>query len=132
MKQCPIRYVTCILANETCETLQDIFDTTIINHDCEMCTNYVKVTKKNLKNQFKSHIVKDNNNCCFHGFQYALSRNLPNRSNTDGNGYKFPFFVCNYLQDLITNNYSIEMDREYVREDDIRVIDGISDKFKLF
>ena len=127
-----IDYVTCMLVNETCETLQDIIDTVIMNHDREMCTNYVKVAKNFMKNQFKNHIVKDDDDCCFHGFQYALRQNVLNRSNTDDNGCKFPFFVCNYLQDLITNNYSIEMDREYVRKDAIRVIDGISDKFKLF
>ena len=68
-----IDYVTYMLVNETCETLQDIIDTVIKNHEREICTNYVKVTKNFMKNQFKNHIVKEDDNCCFHCFQYDLS-----------------------------------------------------------
>ena len=95
-----------------------------------MVFNMLLVAKHFMKNQFKNHIVKDNDNCGIHGCQYALSRNFPKRSNTDDNGYQFPFFCYSYLQDLITYNDSIEMDREYVYA--IRVIGGISNKFKLF
>lgn len=55
-----------------------------------------------------------------------------NRTNTDDNGCKFPFFVCTELKTLIQTNPSIESDREHVRRDAIQVIDGISHKFKLY
>ena len=68
-----IDYVTYMLVNETCETLQDIIDTVIMNHEREICTKYVKVAKNFMKNQFKNHIVKEDDDCRFHGFQYDLS-----------------------------------------------------------
>ena len=88
-----IDYVTCILVNESCEILQDIIDKAIMNEHHERCTNYLTVAKNFLKNQFKNHIIKDDDDCCFHGFVYALSRGLVTRQNTNDNGCKFPFYV---------------------------------------
>ena len=66
-------YVTCMLVNKTCEILQDIIDTVIMSHDREICKNNLKVAKNFMKNQFKNHIAKEDDNCCFHSFQYTLS-----------------------------------------------------------
>ena len=127
-----IDYVTCMLVNESCEILQDIIEKAIMNEHREKCTNYVTIAKNFLKNQFKNHIIKDDDDCCFHGFEYALSRDLNPRSNIDDSGCKFPFYVCDHLKNLVRTNTFIKSDREHVRNDAINVINGISHKFKLF
>jgi len=127
-----IDYVTCMLVNESREILQDIIEKAIMNEHREKCSNYVTIAKNFLKNQFKNHIVEDDDDCCFHGFGYALSRDMMTRSNTNDNGCKFPFYVCDYLKDTVRTNTFIESDHEHVRTDAINVINGISNKFKLF
>ena len=127
-----IDYVTCMLVNESCEILQDIIDKVIMNEHREECTKYVTIAKNFMKNQFKTSIMNNDDDCCFHGFIYALTRDMPNRTNTNDNGVKFPFFLCNHLKNMVQTNVSIESDREHVRKDAIQVIDGIAHKFKLF
>ena len=82
-----------------------------------------------MKKQFKNYISKDDDDCCFHGFNYAFSRHYVNRENQNENGCKFPFFVCEYLKQLLINNHFIENDREHIRKDAVKVIDGISENF---
>ncbi len=74
-----IDYVTCILVNESCEILQNIIDKLIINEHREECIKYVTVAKNFMKNQFKISIMMNDDDCCFHGFIYALTRDLANR-----------------------------------------------------
>ena len=88
-----IDYVTCMLVNESCEILQDMIDKVVMNEHRDECSKYLTATKKFLKNQFKDIIKNDDDDCCFHGFTYALSRDLPTRENTNDNGCKFPFFL---------------------------------------
>ena len=126
-----IDYVTCMLVNESCKILQDMINIVVMNEHHDECSKYLIATKKFMKNQFKNIIKQENDNCCFHGFTYALSRDLPTRKNTNDNGPKFPFF-CDYLKNLVKNNPCIESNREHVRAYDVRVIDGISEKFKLY
>ncbi len=59
---------------------------------------------------------------------YALSH----RENENDNGCKFPFFVCDHIKQLVTNNDFIESDWKYTWEDAVQVIDYITKKFKLF
>ena len=51
-----------MLVNESCEILQDIIEKAIMNEHREKCTNYVTIAKNFLKNQFKNHIIKDDDN----------------------------------------------------------------------
>ena len=118
--------------NESCEILQDIIENAISNQHRDQCTMFVAVTMNFLKNQFKNHITIDDDKVCFHGFQYALSRGMPKRDNTNDNGCKCPFFVCHHVKNPVRTNVNIESDREHVRDDAIRVIDGISKKFNFF
>ena len=69
-----IDFVSGILYNETCETLQDIIDQLIPNEQRDNCTNLVMLAKNFMKNQFKDQLMKTDE-CCFHGIEYALSRN---------------------------------------------------------
>ena len=41
-------------------------------------------------------------------------------------------FFCEHLKNRVQTNPCIESDQEHVRNDALRVIDGIADKFKLF
>ncbi len=61
-----IDYVTSMLVNETCETLQIMIDKAVTNKHRDECTNYVKVAKNFMKNQFKNHVSKDDDDFCFH------------------------------------------------------------------
>ncbi len=127
-----IDYVTSMLVNETCETLQNIIDKAVTNEHRDECTTYVKVAQIFMKYQFKNHVSKDDDDYCFHGFLYALSRDYINRENNNDNGCKFPFFVCDHIKQLVINNDFIESDREHIRKDAVQVIDDIARKFKLF
>ena len=122
-----------MLVSDSCEILQDIIEKAIRNEHCEKCTkNCLTVTRNLLKIQFKNHIIKDDDDCCFHGFGYALSRNLMIRPNTNGNRCKFLLYVCDYLKDLVRTNTCIESNCGYIQNDAINGINGISQKFKLF
>ena len=88
-----IDYVTCMLVNESCEILQDMIDKVVMNEHRDECSKYLIASRNFMKNQFKNIITIDNDDCCFHGFTYALSRDLRTRKNTNDNGCKFPFFV---------------------------------------
>ena len=92
-----IDYVTSMFVNETCETLQNIIDKAVTNEHRDECTTYVKVAQIFMKYQFKNHVSKDDDDYCFHGFLYALSRDYINRENNNDNGCKFPFFVCDHI-----------------------------------
>lgn len=77
--------MTGLLVNETCETLQDIIDRVFPNEHRDDCTKLVSVARNFIKNQFKDIVVQEND-CCFHGLDYALSRNMSLRENTNDNG----------------------------------------------
>jgi len=124
-----IDYVSGLLCNETCETLQEIIDRIVpMEHRVE-CTNLVSIAKNFMKNQFKDYFVSEDD-CCFHGINYALSRDKALRENTNDNGCKFPFYVCHYLTSLIDGN-PMESDME-LRTDAVNVIGDIREKFELF
>lgn len=125
-----VDYVSGLLCNETCETLQEIIDQMIPNDQRDDCTKLVSVAKNFMKNQFKDHLLKDDE-CCFHGVEYALSRNTALKENIDDNGCKFPFYVCHHLESLL-RELPIESDREDQRDDALTVISSIREKFKLF
>ena len=133
-----IDYVTGLLVNETCETLQDIVERLVPIESRTECSTFITVAKNFMKNQYKDRIIIDDN-CCFHGLKYALSRDMAQRDNTNDNGCKFPFFLCHHLKSLISNNITTEEmndneleTTENIRKDAIDVIDSISEKFKLF
>ena len=125
-----VDYVAGLLVNETCETLQDMIERIIPNEHREDCTKLVSVSRNFMKNQFKD-IVTKTDDCCFHGIDYALSRNMPLRENTNDNGCKFPFYTCEYIKDILLK-MQIESERECLRDDAISVIDGIKEKFKYY
>ena len=139
-----IDYVTGLLVNETSETMQDIIDSLLTNsQDRSEFTKMISSAKNFLKNQFKDQVVKDDD-CSFHGLDYALSCDMPQRSNIDDNASKFPFYVCERLKSIIistsTNNddtSTTDADRTNAHRDArvgdaMNVIDGISEKFKLY
>ena len=80
-----IDYVMCMLVNESCEILQDMIDKVVMNEHYDECSKYLIASKKFTKNQFKDIIKNADDGCCFHGFMYALSRNLQTRENTNNN-----------------------------------------------
>ncbi len=124
-----IDYVSGLLCNETCETLQDIIDRIVPTEYRVECTNLVSIAKNFMKNQFKDYFITEDD-CCFHGIDYALSRDKSLRENTDDNRCKFPFYVCHYLTSLIDDN-PMEADMELQR-DAVKVIGDIREKFELF
>ena len=97
-----IDYVSGLLANETCETLQDIVDRLLPKEHCNECTKYISVAKNFMKNQFKCQLMQEDD-YCFHSLQYAKCKELLLRENTNDNACKFPFFLCNYMKSIITD-----------------------------
>ncbi len=95
-----IDYVSGLLANESCETLQDIVDKLVPTELHKKCTKYITVAKNFMKNQFKDQIMIEDD-CCFHTLEYALCKDIPLRENTSDNACKFPFFVCDYIKSII-------------------------------
>ena len=85
--------VTYIIVNESCIILQDIIEKVIVNGHCEDCVKYATTARSFMKNQFKTSIIKNENECCFHEFIYALTRDLMYRTNIDDNGCNFQFFL---------------------------------------
>ena len=98
-----IDYVSGLLGNETCETLQDIVDKLVPTNLHRKCTNYITIAKNFIKNQFKNQIMQEDD-CCFHSLQYALCKDMPLRENTNDNACKFPFYVCDYIKFLVNQS----------------------------
>ena len=98
-----IDYVSGLLANETCGTLQDIVDRLLPNEHQNECTRYISVAKNFMKNQFKYQLMLEDD-CCFHSLQYALCKEFPLRENTNDNACKFPFFLCDYMKSIINGD----------------------------
>ena len=71
-----IDYVSDLLVNETCETLQKIVERLIPTEFQTKCTKFISIAKNFMKNQYKDRIMMDDN-CCFHGLKYALSHDMP-------------------------------------------------------
>ena len=53
-----IYYVSGLLCNETCETLQDVFDQLIPNEQRDDCTKLVRGAKNLMKNKSKDQLLK--------------------------------------------------------------------------
>ena len=70
-----IDYVTYMLENKSCEILQDIIEKVGMNKHCD-----VKIARNFMKNQFKTSIMKNDDDCHFHRFTYVLTRNLLDRT----------------------------------------------------
>ena len=98
-----VNYVAGLLLNETCEILQDIINRVFLNEHQDDCTKLVTVARNFMKNQFKDIVVKKDD-CCVHGLDYALSRNISLRENTNGIECKFPFYTCHYLKSILFNS----------------------------
>ena len=127
-----IDYVTLMLVNETCKTLQNIIHKAVTNKHRHKCTNYVKVAKNFMKISLRIMFQRMMMIVFFHEFLYALSRDYIDRENNNDNGCKLPFFVCNHIKQLVINNDFIESDWEHIQKDAVQVIDDIAQKFKLF
>ena len=87
-----IDYVSGLLVNETCDILQDIVNKFIPNEYQSNCTKYISVAKTFVKNQFKDQVMKEDG-CFFHGLDYALSRDMPLRQNTNNNACRISLFL---------------------------------------
>ena len=126
-----IDYVSGLLVNETCETLQNVVERLVPTEHRSECTKFITVAKNFMKAQFKDKIILEDD-CCFHGLRYALSSNMTQRDNTHDNACKFPFFICDHIKKLVSDEISTESEDLDERTDAVNVIDSISEKFKLF
>ncbi len=96
-------------------------------------------TKNFLENQIKDQVLKSDD-CSFHGLDYALSCDMPQRNNIDDNACKYPFYLCERLKSIListpTNDEgSLTNDgdhRDARIGDAINEINSISEKFKLY
>ena len=103
-----IDYVTSILVNETCELLQDIVDKIIPPIYREQSSNMIHSTKYFLKNQCASHSLCHNDDVCYHGTTYGLSKNAEAKMNTQCSECKFPFYACDQLKKILpTTKYYV-------------------------
>ena len=74
-----IDYVTAVLVNEPCEMLQDVIDRSICATKQSEMTRLLYSSRHFLKHAYKSHVAKDDD-ICYHGLDYCLGRNIPDRS----------------------------------------------------
>ena len=87
-----IDYVTSSLVNETTETLQFIIEKMVPLVHAKKASDIVQSTSYFLKHEYGQHVLKDNNNICYHGIHYALGKNniLPKLKAVAHNA-SFPF-----------------------------------------
>ena len=123
-----IDYVTVSLVNETCEVLNNIVEKVVVPTDQQKASDMIHSAKYFLKHQYNSHCVKKNDDVCYHGLGYGLSKTMETRTSTQCSGCKFPFYVCAELKAMCTASVC-EGD---MKQDAIQVIQDTSDKFKLY
>ena len=98
-----IDYETSSLVNETTETLQFIIEMMVPLVHEKKASDIVLSTSYFLKHEYGQHVMKENDNVCYHGIRYALGKNntLP-KLNSSWIQCKFPFCVS-YLETLLKN-----------------------------
>jgi len=128
-----IDYVTSSLVNETTETLQFIIEKLVPLTHAKKASDIVQSTAHFLKHEYGQHIMKENDNICYHGLSYSLAKNnIVPKLNTSCMQCKFPFFCVSYLQTLLKNYRNVSSTDEQL-SDAIQVIKDItSTKHKLY
>ena len=65
-------------------------------------------TKYFLKDQYASHSLCHNDDVCYHGTTYGLSKNAEAKMNTQCSECKFPFYACDQLKKILpTTKYYV-------------------------
>ena len=126
-----VDYVTSMLVNKSAETLEDIVDSLVPLSKKEDISKMIAATTNILKHQYKSHVAK-NDEVCFHGIVYALTKDKEHKQSIDCNTCKFPLFLCNYLKKVIEETKSNENHHDLTCDDAFTVVDNIKDKFSLY
>ena len=85
-------------------------------------------TKYFLKHRYASHSLRHNDDVCYHGTTYGLSKNAEAKINTQSSECNFPFYACDQLKKMCTASIC---DNE-MRDDAIEVIKDTAHKFKLY
>ena len=125
-----IDYVSSILVNEPCETLQDIIDRLFAPLHQRQMSKLVQSAKHFLKHKYKSHVMQTDD-ICYHGLNYALGRQCSNRTNHHCNSCKYPFYACWKLQEMIDLSTLAEITPDEKVDAKI-VVEDISEKFALY
>ena len=124
-----INYVTSTLVNETCEALQDIVEKIVAPINRDHASNMIHTVKYFLKRCYASRNLCDNDDICYHGVTYGLSKNAEPQLNTQCPECKFPFYVCDQLKKICLSSIF----ENELRDDALEVlIDDTAEKFKLY
>ena len=124
-----IDYVTSLLVNDTCETLQKMISACLLTSQRDSATKLVLSARNFLKHQYSDHVTKSDDDICFHGIDYGLRRSMPIRTSHNCSHCKFSFYVCNQLNNMVFNS---PMPNQEMISDACKVISDTSKKFKLF
>ena len=81
-----------------------------------------------LKNCYVSHSLRDNDDICYHGVTYGLSKNAEPQLNTQCPECKFPFYVCDQLKKMCSSSIC----ENELRDDALEDIDDTTETFKLY
>lgn len=95
-----VDYVTGELVTDTIELMQDVLEKMVKHGDSyNQLEIMLTLCRHFLKNQYKLHATKDNDNECFHGLDYGLNAKakdtIPRTSTCPA--CKFPFYVVDTL-----------------------------------
>lgn len=121
-----VDYVTGELVTDTIELMQDVLEK-MVKHGDSYNNLEVMLTlcRHFLKNQFKLHATKDNDNECFHGLDYGLNAKakdtIPRTSTCPA--CKFPFYVVDSLILKVKKN-KLNRDQEMVDNAVVALEDG--------
>ena len=124
-----IDYVTSILVNDTCETLQTIIDKCVSIHRQPFATSLVLTSRTFLKHQYCDHIAVENDDICSHSFEYGLKTQQQHRSNYRCNACLFPFYTCHSLLSMVEESPA---ESHEMIQDAKKVIMDTKEKFKLY
>ena len=124
-----IDYVTSILVNDTCETLHNIVDKFITLQDQQVATSLILATKTFLKHQYCDHVTIDDDDICFHGFEYGLKRQQQHRSDQGCNNCQFPFYTCDTILSMV---HESPVESHEMIQDAKKVLMDTRKKFKLY
>lgn len=123
-----IDYVTSMLVNETSEVLQSIADTFVSGNEHKIFSKYISASQIFLKHHYKNHVMKEDN-ICYHGVDYSLTKEKSQRSVTNCCGCKFPFFMLDKLKHIVRDTNDKP---EPIKQDAMSVIDDTAQKFRLY